>query len=78
MYGSGKARHAAVELLLRELDATRADLAELGAALPSCDLCNAIATQNCIHGIACDAHAPDESSDLDYAHILRRLAKGSP
>lgn len=69
--------------LARELDATRADLAELVAALPRCetDGCEAPAMRwdDEFHiGLTCDDphHDPPcfSGSDVPWAPLLRRLA----
>lgn len=60
-----------------ELDATRADLADLIAALPMCGNCDQPSTRTC-HGelFYCDNpdHGWDGLEDTAWAPIIRRLA----
>lgn len=80
-----------VDEILRELDAARADLAELVAALPRCDhdgstsnfgcepTCTCVATTDStdqrISYFACDEHTGPEFVDLPWAATIRRLTE---
>lgn len=76
------AEYEAIARLHRELDATRADLAELVGALPKCAQnfrCEHLATRVLGFVYCCDVcfgqRDPEPHNELPWAPVLRRLAR---